>query len=1174
VDSLVVVAGSPSQVEQHIQRSISSVNIDEENARLEKALGIDSDSIKKQVNEEAKSKQLEKMGLPKEAPTPMSGVAASTAGIPNLVEQAAKGAVGGVVDFAQTVTNGVITAADWMENTAAKLGVGSGDLINEESKVDWSKAAPVNSGEFKNVGRAVRAITKYVAPLATPIGEGMLARGVFSAATNFLGFDPHQERLSNLVQEYPALRNPVSAYLAADPKDTDFEGRLKNTLEGLGIMGAAEAALMGGLKITKMFKEGKAVNAATEAAPLAAKIPENGVPAKAAVQQVVDTPAQKAELELFDKQWAEVYPKEGAQAPVMTSSFGTAQSVSDLGKASKLNPTVFNSSDDVLKYITQYAKDNKDNLNKFRTNKITFEQTKKDAAILLGDSEGVGKIINPATGAPFNAEELVAAKMVAVSSGESLAEHALNVVKDPSNKVAQSAFEDAKQAHNMVMGALKSGSSETARALNAGKIAPNPIGMARSKMVDQSVELAGGSESLVEQAKKIRAIYDIPEGDFGTRMGEVQKLTKFHKFDEALSFYVVNNLLTMKSFGSAFIGNAANNVIGTMDRAFQAGIGKVFRIQDAPTISAVTQEIHGQMGALMEGMTAAGESLMTGHAAGPANVMKADFPTINPISSARLGISDSSNVGARAIGKLADGVGLALSVPSRLIAPADSFWATVAYRGRVRSMAYEQAMSNGLKGEELQTFMKSVTSSPPEEIHQAAVAYAREQVYAKPLEGIAAGIDNGLRNSIPLGRAIIPMFRTTANEIEYIAVHSPLALMSPNVRAAISRGGAEGSLAVAKIATGMTGLGVMTYLAATGSITGEVPQNKDTAKALQEEHTGRQPNSLHVGDTYISLDKFGVLAAPMRLGAMIADIKNFVSEGEYQHLIVSAGSALADAFTPETFVSGLSQLMKVAATASNPNASSQDVAEMNNTLVQFTTRFQPLGGIQNDIAKVMDPAKPYTGVYKTGHGALDNFMNSVATLYKSRTPFLSKDVPADRNLFGDAILNPVGFGPDLISPLAMRQGEGSDVADQLRVMANYTEHLRAVEPDMAPLDIKMPSRNIPNIHDQMPFELTPKEYEEYVIASAGRDPKTGENLHGPNLKESLAKVVLGDGFKAAFDKYKGNNIIATKALNASVKDVITGYRKMGIGYMLNNFNIKERMRDEAGARTKLLERQK
>ncbi|MBB1249208.1 hypothetical protein [Rhizobium sp. G21] len=59
-----------------------------------------------------------------------------------------------------------------------------------------------------------------------------IARG---AAAGAVVMDPHEARLSNMIQEFPALENPVSEYLAANPDDSAAEGRLKNALEGAGV---------------------------------------------------------------------------------------------------------------------------------------------------------------------------------------------------------------------------------------------------------------------------------------------------------------------------------------------------------------------------------------------------------------------------------------------------------------------------------------------------------------------------------------------------------------------------------------------------------------------------------------------------------------------------------------------------------------------------------------------------------------------------------------------------------------------------------------------------------------------------------------------------------------------------------------------------------------------------
>ncbi len=50
----------------------------------------------------------------------------------------------------------------------------------------------------------------------------------------------HEERLSNLIQQFPELANPVTEYLQAKPDDKAAEGRLKNSLEGLLIGSLAE----------------------------------------------------------------------------------------------------------------------------------------------------------------------------------------------------------------------------------------------------------------------------------------------------------------------------------------------------------------------------------------------------------------------------------------------------------------------------------------------------------------------------------------------------------------------------------------------------------------------------------------------------------------------------------------------------------------------------------------------------------------------------------------------------------------------------------------------------------------------------------------------------------------------------------------------------------------------
>jgi len=83
-------------------------------------------------------------------------------------------------------------------------------------------------------------------------------KGVIAAetATDFIAFDAQEERLSNLINTFPSLRNPVTDFLEASGDDGEIEGRFKNSLEGLGITGLA-TGLIGGLRAMKLNRQKK-----------------------------------------------------------------------------------------------------------------------------------------------------------------------------------------------------------------------------------------------------------------------------------------------------------------------------------------------------------------------------------------------------------------------------------------------------------------------------------------------------------------------------------------------------------------------------------------------------------------------------------------------------------------------------------------------------------------------------------------------------------------------------------------------------------------------------------------------------------------------------------------------------------------------------------------------------
>src|SRR3982751_3807606 len=132
-------------------------------------------------------------------------------------------------------------------------------------------------------GKALTAVK--LGTLGGTAGQAV-ARG---ALGDVMAFDEHDQRLSNLIEQFPALRNPVTGYLAADPNDGLVEGKTKQALEGV-LGGTLAETLFRGLKAYRTIKAtpaaslrgqaDAAIKTAAREAEVAAATPGVGLEAK------------------------------------------------------------------------------------------------------------------------------------------------------------------------------------------------------------------------------------------------------------------------------------------------------------------------------------------------------------------------------------------------------------------------------------------------------------------------------------------------------------------------------------------------------------------------------------------------------------------------------------------------------------------------------------------------------------------------------------------------------------------------------------------------------------------------------------------------------------------------------------------------------------------------------
>ncbi|MCP4267630.1 MAG: hypothetical protein GY777_19045, partial [Candidatus Brocadiaceae bacterium] len=178
-------------------------------------------------------------------------------------------AIGGIADAVNETLDLTKELGGWLNENVVDLGgvvinedgisLASGEEIAEADNIQiptTDKADSITGGIIRGISQFVTGFVgagkfKAMQALKPTTTSGKIGKAAIQGAmADFAAFDPHEERLANLVESSPALQNPVTEFLAASPDDNAAAGRLKNAVEGLGI-GVAVDGLLTGLKVLR-----------------------------------------------------------------------------------------------------------------------------------------------------------------------------------------------------------------------------------------------------------------------------------------------------------------------------------------------------------------------------------------------------------------------------------------------------------------------------------------------------------------------------------------------------------------------------------------------------------------------------------------------------------------------------------------------------------------------------------------------------------------------------------------------------------------------------------------------------------------------------------------------------------------------------------------------------------
>ena len=725
----------------------------------------------------------------------------------------------------------------------------------------------------------------------------------------------------------------------------------------------------------------------------------------------------------------------------------------------------------------------------------SFDQTiEKAKKVELRELEN---IIGYRLGDGVTPQRVAGARILLQESADNLVKMANKIQAGEADVNFQLKFRQAISSHVGIQQAVAGMAADSGRALNAWRI---PVGadmgqgssIYRSQL-QQAVDRYGGDKAINRLAEII-----LDSKDLTQVTARLEKMHFANSTDMLLEIWINGLLSSPATHAVNIMSNTLVAGLAIPEKFLSATVSKIMRTQDGVQYGEVMGQIYGVAAGMRDGFRLAYKAMKDGEVSDPS--MKYEARKYNAFSTENLNahpllpeIKEGSAT-AKSVDFFGDWV---IRLPSRFLGAEDEFFKSVGYRMELNALAYRQASSEGLDGEDFVRRVAELIETPTEEIHLGATQASRYQTFTNDL-GTSGKDAQKFINGFPPAKLILPFVRTPTNIIKYTAHRTPF---NKQMWADVTAGGVKRDVAIARMAMG-TGTLLMGFNYATeGKITGRGPSNASARKALQL--TGWQPYSVYHNGKYYAYNRLDPLGMFLGLSADTAEALKYAESEDANEIAFAAMSAIAKNLENKSYMEGIANFI---------NAFEDPDRYGENYMGRLLASMIPATSLVGQIERTLDPTIREA--------------NSVIDRVYAKTPSLSKNLPPRRNLFGDPIVLEGGLGWDFVSPVYTSTNKKDKVADEI------------VKQEVG---INMHSKFYGTGHFKT--EYTPEEYDKLVLLT-GKEVK---DKKGRNLHQALAALIKSDGYNSSrmTDGADGSRA-------AAIKNLINDYKKAGLKMLLKD----------------------
>ena len=759
----------------------------------------------------------------------------------------------------------------------------------------------VGAGKLLKVGNVFQGTTKLART------GRFLAPGAIASA---IGLEPYEARLSNILDDYPSLQNPITNLLRSDSENSITEERVLSAIESIGL----DAATFGLFRLIAkpltyvLRREWRLNKAVAEGATPEQinKINEDSIVEITEVTEKAKKTKPKPKVE-------ESTTFSTKELTTMKEFFKNPQSIPP-------NDTLFNTTKFDSETTASTIEKLKEEVPKIvgRSKKAlstTAEEAMATTNNMLSDVVKPGQVVEFAQAVAKDTgkidESIIALKLMVENFRRSLTKQAESLTHTTSPEVEAQFMNNLSQWMELVDN-LKTGITGTARAVSAGRIRIGEAGGDPFKLQKMLKDegLAGNAKAIAERL----TVFDKDPSKF---LKEAYNYRKTGFFDVTGEVFRGSILANVKTNVTNLLSGVSENLIYPLERY----VGNLVTPGEKASFRQLMTHYKGMISQFLPALKMARRSLYHEQNFLDPLATKIDGLPRHMITAEKMGLKDST-----VVGESVNFLGKVSRMSLRLLGSEDEFFKQLAYRAKLYSESSMAGVEQGLRGRELRKFIDNQIDSAfdpntGKALNESSVQIARQVTFTEDLARGTLPRDMQIMiGKHPILGMFIPFIRTPTNLFIRGYQRTPMSLIMNRVpfygkklrdiRETLIQGNPE----MKALLRGRMALGTMLYgttlaVVLDGKITGAGPANFNQKRRWI--NAGNQPYSIKVGGEWIGYNRLDPLFLPFTFVANMADNIKYMPEEDADALIIYSVLAFQESIVDKAYFQGFTNLLEL-----------------------------------------------------------------------------------------------------------------------------------------------------------------------------------------------------------------------------------------------------------------------